>query len=112
MSEKPSEISEFLWQGRMYATAEDIRKEMMGVVQAIAGARQAGDSIKTLIVRASMRAMMPVSKIKRYWYGEVNMIPAHEADHLRVIAAKTASDRRSQLQTELDELKRKLNEWQ
>jgi hypothetical protein len=92
---------------KMPATAEAIRTEMMEAVRDIAGPRQMNDTIQAMITKAARAAGMSYGRTKKFWYGEISVVPAHEADHLRamLIKAKRARCERLALQLEIEKAK-------
>jgi len=66
----------------MSYTAEAVREEMQRRVRDVA-ALAAADSRKAALDFAARVLKMPASKIKRFFYGEVTNVPAHEADQIR-----------------------------
>lgn len=64
-------------------TAEQVKDEISVLLRRLADPVVAGESVKALIRRASVRAGLPHGQTKRLWYAEVHNIPAHIADHIR-----------------------------
>lgn len=69
-------------------TAEQVQQEISSLLRQLSEPVVAGESIKTCIRRASMRAGLSFGQTKRMWYAEVKSIPAHIADQLRERAAE------------------------
>lgn len=67
----------------MVRTADDIRKEISALLRRLADPVVAGESVKGLIRRASMRSGLTYGQAKRLWYSEQRSIPAHIADMIR-----------------------------
>jgi len=66
--------------------SQAIRDEMSTRLRALAGSPAAGESVKSQILRATRRLAHPqltASIVKRLWYGEIRIVPAHLADHIR-----------------------------
>lgn len=84
------------------AAAEAIRTEMMETVKFLAEPRAMDDSVKAMIRKVARIAGMPTGRIKKFWYGEVLVVPAHEADHLRALRADATRARRERLEIQLE----------
>lgn len=69
------------------SAVETVRAEMSGHVKRLASPSSPGESVKACIRRAASRAGMSFGQIKRCWYGEWRVIPAHVADQLREASA-------------------------
>lgn len=63
--------------------AEEIQDEISLLLKRLADPVVAGESVKALIRRSSMRSGIPFNQTKRLWYREWNNIPAHVADQIR-----------------------------
>jgi 6-phosphogluconolactonase/glucosamine-6-phosphate isomerase/deaminase len=74
------------------SSAEAVQNEISQLLRQLACPVAAGDSVKALIRRAAHRTGLPYSKTKRYWYSEVRVVPAHDADNIRT-AAQSHEDR-------------------
>lgn len=64
-------------------TAEQVQDEISTLLRRLADPVVAGESVKALIRRASVRAGLPPGQTKRLWYSEMHNIPAHIADQIR-----------------------------
>lgn len=62
---------------------ETIRFEMSNSVKALASPCEPGESIKSCVRRVAMRTGLTFGQVRRLWYAEWNVIPAHVADKLR-----------------------------
>ena len=74
--------------------AEAIRAEIAGRLRTIAGSRSADETVKGAINRATRKLAHPEltpGLVKRLWYGEVQIVPAHLADHIRRCAENRPS---------------------
>lgn len=111
-SENPSGISEN--PPMTDVTADDIRAEVQELVRDAAGPWQIGDSVKTLIRRASRRLDIETGRCKRFWYAEILNIPAHEVETIRRRYAALKAQRRAvadaKLAAEIAALRVRLNE--
>jgi hypothetical protein len=72
----------------MARTSEDIQTELGTLLRRLADPVEAGESVKSCIRRASIRAGLTYGQTKRLWYSEWRNIPAHIADELRIRAAE------------------------
>lgn len=73
-------------------TPAELRNEMKTLVRRAAEPARAGESVKTEIGRAARVLGLPHGRVKRYWYGEIQVPPAHEVDAIRaVMAARTSA---------------------
>jgi hypothetical protein len=69
--------------GEKMSTAETVQDEISSLLRQLANPVTAGDSVKSCIRRASMRAGLPYGQTKRLWYREWHDIPAFVADNIR-----------------------------
>ena len=69
----------------MAATAEAIRHELRDRVRGLAEPIRAGESVQALIHRVARRAGLQAGQVKRLWYEEWAVVPAHVADTLRAL---------------------------
>ena len=60
-----------------------LRDEMCRLVRAAAEPAQAGELVRSAIRRAALVLGFEYSRVKRYWYGEIEVPPAHEVDTAR-----------------------------
>lgn len=65
---------------------ETVRLEMSGHVRSLASPANPGESVKACIRRVSMRTGIGFGQVRRLWYGEWRVVPAHVADRLRKAA--------------------------
>ena len=91
----------------MAATAEAVRQELAGRVRHLAGPVQAGESVHALIRRVARRCGMQAGQIKRLWYQEWTVVPAHVADTLRALDEQLAENqtKNGNLQNEINRLR-------
>ena len=82
--------------GRMAATAEAIRHELRDRVRGLAEPVRAGESVQQLILRVARRAGLNAGQVKRLWYEEWAVVPAHIADTLRALDAERERARAQQ----------------
>lgn len=75
---------------------ETVRLEMSGHVRSLATPANPGESVKACIRRVSHRTGLGFGQVRRIWYGEWRVIPAHVADRLR--KAAEAHDRQIEQQ--------------
>ena len=73
---------------RVAATAEAIRHELRDRVRGLAEPVHAGESVQQLIHRVARKAGLKAGQIKRLWYEEWTVVPAHVADTLRALDAE------------------------
>ena len=71
--------------------------EMQQIVRAAAQPYEPGEGIKTAINRAARRLGLNNRRARAYWYGEVRLVPADEADRLRAARVDVARDRAREL---------------
>lgn len=76
----------------MVRTAEGVQAEISALLKRLADPVTAGESVKSCIRLASMRAGIPYNQTKKLWYREIRNIPAFVADQVRERAA--AHDRK------------------
>lgn len=62
---------------------EQLREEMRNLVRQAAEPARAGESVKAAIGRAARLLGLSHGRVKRYWYGEILVLPAHEVDAVR-----------------------------
>lgn len=62
---------------------EQLREEMRKLVRQAAEPARAGESVKAAIGRAARVLGLGHGRVKRYWYGEIQVPPAHEVDAVR-----------------------------
>ena len=60
-----------------------LRDEMRELVRRAAEPARAGESVKAAISRAARYLGLTYGRCKRYWYGEIEVPPAHEVDSIR-----------------------------
>jgi hypothetical protein len=60
-----------------------LRAEMRQLVRVAAEPAEAGELVKAAIRRAARVLGLTYSRTKRYWYGEIEVPPAHEVDAIR-----------------------------
>ena len=85
------------------SAVETVRLEMSGHVRSLASPANPGESVKACIRRVSMRTGLGFGQIRRLWYGEWRVVPAHVADRLR----KAAEAHERQLDRQIDELRKR-----
>lgn len=64
-------------------------------LRALAGVPRAGENVKSQILRVTRHLAHPhltFSVVKRMWYGEVNEVAAHLADHIRAVCEPRRQD--------------------
>lgn len=69
---------------------EQLREEMRSLVRRAAEPGRAGESVKAAIGRAARVLGLSYGRAKRYWYGEVQVPPAHEVDAARAMLSGRA----------------------
>jgi len=69
----------------MAATAEAIRHELRDRVRGLAEPVRAGETVQQLIYRVARKAGLNAGQVKRLWYEEWAVVPAHIADTLRAL---------------------------
>jgi hypothetical protein len=67
---------------------DDLREEMKRLVRRAAEPARVGESVKAEIGRAARRLGLGYGRVKRYWYGEIAVPPAHEVDAIRAAVAR------------------------
>lgn len=75
--------------------AQAIRAEMAMRLRELAGPPASGESVKSQILRAARRLShteLTPSVVKRMWYGEIHVVAAHLADHIRSACAPRHED--------------------
>lgn len=60
-----------------------LREEMRELVRRAAEPARAGESVKAAISRSARFLGLTYGRCKRYWYGEIEVPPAHEVDSAR-----------------------------
>lgn len=83
--DNPSARTDFSSKRSAAQMSECTLTEMQGIVRAAAQPYEPGEPVKGAIVRAARRLGMNYRRARAYWYGEVRLVPAHEADHLRAL---------------------------
>lgn len=68
-------------------TPAELRDEMKMLVRRAAEPARAGESVKAAINRAARTLGLSHGRVKRYWYGEIQVPPAHEVDAIRTMTA-------------------------
>jgi hypothetical protein len=71
-------------------TPQQLRDEMKSLVRRAAEPARSGESTKTEIARAARVLGLTYGRAKRYWYGEIQVPPAHEVDAARAAIAGRA----------------------
>jgi hypothetical protein len=71
--------------------------EMQQIVRAAAQPYEPGEGIKAAINRSARRLGLNFRRARAYWYGEVRLVPADEADRLRAARVDVARDRAREL---------------
>lgn len=71
-------------------TPAELRDEMKTLVRRAAEPARPGESVKAAIGRAARVLGLTHGRTKRYWYGEIQVPPAHEVDVIRAATANTA----------------------
>lgn len=109
MSDKLSTKSD---SSKMTAIApDDARQFVRSQLEDIAVSRKPGESVKAMLGRVSRDVGMGFSKVRRYWYGEIENIPWHEAETIRLRAQHVRErwalmQRRQELAQAFTDLKR------
>jgi len=90
---------------------DDARQFVRTQLEDIARTRRPGESVKAMLGRVSRDVGLGFSKVRRYWYGEIDNIPWHEAETIRQRAQQVRErwelmQRRQRLAAEITELKR------
>ena len=62
---------------------EQLREEMRNLVRQAAEPARPGESVKAAIGRAARALGLSHGRVKRYWYSEIQVPPAHEVDAAR-----------------------------
>ena len=112
MVERRSEVSEFKSHNYDFRsemsdatfTADAVRKEMRGHVEAVASLAP-NDSRKAALAFAAKLLRLPFGRARSLYYGEARRIDAHEADQIRayVAAAQKLIQARADLEALRDE---------
>ncbi len=68
-------------------TPQQLREEMKILVRRAAEPARSGESVKAEISRAARVLGLSHGRVKRYWYGEIQVPPAHEVDAVRAAMA-------------------------
>lgn len=66
---------------------------MKTLVRRAAEPARSGDSVKAEISRAARILGLSYGRVKRYWYGEIQVPPAHEVDAIRAVMAVRSTPR-------------------
>lgn len=69
------------------STPAQLRNEMKALVRRAAEPARPGESVKAAISRAARSLGLTYGRVKRYWYGEIQVPPAHEVDAIRAATA-------------------------
>ena len=85
------------------SAVETVRVEMSGRVRSLASPASPGESVKACIRRVSMRTGLGFGQVRRLWYREWRVVPAHIADKIR--EAAEAHDR--QIARQIEELRKR-----
>lgn len=97
---------------KMTAVApDDARKFVRNQLEDIAVSRHPGESVSAMLLRVARDAGIGFSKVRRYWYGEVDNIPWHEAETIRLRAQQVRErwaiiERRQAIAASMTDLKR------
>jgi hypothetical protein len=83
-------------------------KEMHDIVREAALPAKSGEPVVAAIRRAAQQLNIPYARARGYWYEQVRLVPAQEADTLREWRRNWKRKRREALHAELVELER---EW-
>lgn len=74
------------------SAVDAIRREMQGSVKLLASPSPPGESVKSCVRRVAAGTRLTYGQVRRLWYGEWRVIPAHVADRIR--EGVTAHERR------------------
>ena len=78
-----------------------VAAEMRSIVVEAAWPAEPGESVKAAILRASRRLKLGYSRARAYWYEQVRLVPAEEADRLRAARAALRAERLARLDAEM-----------
>ena len=79
---------------------QPVASEMRGIVVEASWPAEPGESVKAAILRASRRLHLGYARARAYWYDQVRMVPAEEADRLRAIRDQLLAERLARLDAE------------
>ena len=96
MSEKSFESSN----NSLEASVMPIAAEMRSIVLEAAEPADPGERINALILRASRRLQLGYSRTRAYFYQQVRLVPAQEADRLRAVRQAMRRERLARLDAE------------
>lgn len=81
------------------SAVEVVQSEMQGRVRLLAMPSEPGESVKACVRRVARATGLSFGQIRRLWYREWRVVPAHIADHIR--RAAEAHERRLDQQQEV-----------
>lgn len=88
-------------------TAETVRIEMGDRIADIARV-VGGDSCKERMTRVARALGMTPRRVASYFYREIAVVPAHEADAIRACHVRAKIEKRARLEAELEALRAEL----
>ena len=96
-SNKSLEDSNNLLEGKHM---QPVASEMRSIVMEAAWPPVPGESVGAVIQRAARRLELGYARVRSYYYGLVRMVPAEEADRLRVVQRQMMAERLARLDAE------------
>jgi len=94
----------------MIITADSIRMEITGHVKEAVLAHDDGCGVVIAWDRVARLYQMTARRVRAYWYGQVNVVPAHEADRVRAHRKAILRERHKIVNQELEMLQMRLAE--
>ncbi len=77
-----------------------VAAEMRAIVMEAAWPSVPGESVGAAIQRAARRLHLGYSRVRAYWYSQVRLVPAEEADRLRAVQVALMAERLARLDAE------------
>ena len=104
-SNNPLEVSNNLLEGKRM---QPVASEMRGIVMEAAWPPVPGETVGAAIGRAARRLQLGYSRVRAYWYGQVRLVPAEEADRLRAVQRALLAERLHRMEVEAATLRARL----
>ncbi len=87
---------------------QPVAVEMRGIVLEAAWPPVPGESVGAAIGRAARRLHLGYARVRAYWYNQVRLVPAEEADRLRTAQRTLLAERLHRMEAEAATLRARL----
>ena len=87
---------------------QPVASEMRGIVLEAAWPPVPGESVGAAMGRAARRLQLGYSRVRAYWYNQVRLVPAEEADRLRAAQRALLSERLRRMEVEAATIRARL----